>query len=129
MGQEVKLTIVNNTGTTVTCTDIRCEKFEDLNVGDQLASGFSATYIALTNDRVFCTFAQNPPGSGSWQLAMTNPEMTDNSACGSLNAGLQPYSPSGTPAQFTFILGQPNEADWDNPSVNKNKTITYGDCS
>ena len=129
MSNRINLKIINNTGTTVRCSDTSCEAFTNLSVGTTVANKGQDTFNSDTNDRIFCTFQQEAPGKGKWQLAMTCPEMSDNSACGSLDAGLQHYSPSGSPATFTFILGEPNLADWENPTENKGETISYGDCS
>ena len=129
MSTRVKLIVKNKTGLTVKCTDVRCEKFSDLKVGTTIAAGGENTFLTDTNDRIFCTFTEEAPGAGSWQLSMTCPKSSTNSACGSFNAGLQHYDKHGTPAVFTFILGEANLADWDNGSVNKGKTINYGDCS
>ncbi|MBK9246522.1 MAG: hypothetical protein IPM69_00015 [Ignavibacteria bacterium] len=53
-----------------------------------------------------------------------------NSACGiNGNEGLQTYNEHGTPANFTFNLGQVNQADWDSGSNNGRNIIQYDDCS
>ena len=124
----IKLTIVNKTGTDVKCTNIKCEKFENLVVGNTVANNGSNEFTSDTNDRIFCTFEQIAPGAGKWELAMTCPKSSSNAACGSLDAGLQKYSESGTPAHFTFNLGNKNLADWDSGDSNDGNVIPYGDC-
>ncbi len=125
----VNVTVVNNSGLNVKCTNIGCETFTKLSVGDTVAAGGQNTFSSDTNDRIFATFTEVAPGDGSWELSMTCPRSSSNSACGSLNAGLQTYEESGTPANFKFILGTPNLADWDSGSSNGGNVITYGDCS
>lgn len=129
MSTRVNLTIKNNSGVTVTCTDIRCETFTNLNVGQTIAANGSNTFTSDSNNRIFATFTENAPGIGSWQVAITCPKMASNSACGSYNAGLQHYEESGSPVTFTYILGTPNLADWDSGTSNEGNVITYGDCS
>ena len=129
MSTRVNVTVINNSGLTVKCTNTSCESFTNLSVGDTIAAGGKNTFSTDTNNRIFATFAEESPGIGAWQLAMTCPELSDNSACGSFNAGLQTYEEDGTPANFTFILGTPNKADWDSGSSNNGDVISYGDCS
>lgn len=128
MSTRVTLTVVNKSGTTLKCTNVGCESFDNLKVGDTIAAGGKNTFTSSTNDRIFATFEEDGPGIGAWQLAMTCPELSDNSACGSFNAGLQHYSESGH-GNFTFNLGSPNLADWDSGSSNEGNVISYGDCS
>lgn len=125
----VKLTIINNTGTVVKCTDVACETFTNLEAGSTVTNNGKSIFTSETNDRLFCTFEQEAPGKGVWQLAMTCPKSSHNSACGSLNAGLQAYAKTGTPAEFTFNLGEANQADWDHGDSNEGDTIPYGACS
>ena len=132
MSTRVKLVVKNNTGVVVECTNIHYERFENLSEGHTIAPGGENEYTTETSDRIFCTFTEQSPGAGSWQLAMTCPISSRNSACGSYNAGLQPYERRGTPVTFTFILGQPNEADWNHGDISTNMlqdVIRYADCS
>lgn len=129
MSTRVKLVVKNNTGMVLKCTDIRCEKFDNLSEGQTIAPYGQNEFTTETRDRIFCTFTEQSPGAGSWQLAMTCPTGARNSACGSYNAGLQPYERTGTPVTFTFILGQPNQADWNHGDTDVLKVIRYGDCS
>ena len=128
MSTRVILTVQNPFSIPVTCVDIRCETFENLSVGTVIPAGGSGVYQSETNDRLFCTWSNSE--GGYWQMAMTCPKASDNGACGCTpTAGLQKYEENGTPANFTFILGQPNQADWDSGSENNGDVITYGDCS
>lgn len=129
MSTRVNLTIVNNSGLTLTCTDIQCETFTNLKVGQTIAAGGENTFTSDSNDRLFATFTENAPGLGSWQVALTCPRSADNSACGSYNAGLQTYAESGTPAEFKFIVGTPNLADWDSGTADSGNVVPYGQCS
>lgn len=129
MSVRVELVVKNNTDIDVECTDIKCEKFEDLVVGSIIASKGEKTFSSTTNDRIFCTFSQKAPGAGKWQLAMTCPKSSHNSACGSYCAGLQKYERKGTPVTFTFILGTENLADWSHGDRDAHDTVVYGDCS
>lgn len=129
MSTRVQLLIKNNTGTTVTCTDIACEGFDDLNVGDTLENGGQKTYTSSSNDRIFCTFEQVAPGKGAWQLGVTCPKSSHNSAQGSFDAGLQTYERTGTPVTFTYDFGNPNQADWNNGDKDTGASVPYGDCS
>ena len=125
----MKLVVKNDTGMVLKCTDIRCEKFDNLSEGQTIAPYGRNEFTTETRDRIFCTFTEQSPGAGSWQLAMTCPTGARNSACGSYNAGLQPYERTGTPVTFTFILGQPNQADWNHGDTDVLNVIRYGDCS
>jgi hypothetical protein len=121
------VTIQNPYNTPLKCVDIPCAKFTNLFVGDTIEPAGQRTYSSDSNDRVFVTF-QNSFG-GSWQLAMTSPKSSSNSACGiTPSSGLQPYEEHGTPVAFTYILGQGNLADWKNGDKNTGAVVTYGDC-
>jgi len=129
MSTRINLTVENKTDLEVKCTDISCKTFSGLSVGDTIAPGKSFKCTSDTNDRIFCEWAQESPGSGNWQLAMTCPKSSDNSACGSNKAGLHTYNRSGTPVSFTFSLSEENRADWNHGDENHGECITYGDCS
>ncbi|HVG08640.1 MAG TPA: lipase family protein [Thermoanaerobaculia bacterium] len=128
----VELVVNNNTGGTIECTDTSCELFDvpgfQLGIGATIPNGETGTYRSTTNNRIFATFA--PAGSGSpvWQMGMTCPKASHNSADGNSNAGLQTYSRTGTPVTFTYNPGQPNQADWNHGNENEGDTVTYGDC-
>ena len=126
----VKLIITNTTGATLTCTDIGCEAFDvtPLNVGDTIPPGGTGTYASSTNDRIFCTW-KSSVGGGVFQMGMTTPKSSSNSAYGSFYAGLQNYQGSGTPCTFTYVPGTPNEADWNDPNQDNGTTVAYCDCS
>ena len=129
MDTRVILIIVNNTGHAVTCTDIRCGAFSNLNVGDTLANGATGTYTSDTHDKSFVTWAM-APGPGAWEMGMICPQFSHNSAYGSAKAGLQHYSRTGTPATFTYHLGQDNQADWSSGnSYCPTNGLNYGGCS
>jgi hypothetical protein len=123
--------VVDNSANSVPviCADIACQPVDGLAVGQSIAAGVMQTFTASTNDRIFCRFV-NSNGS-VYELAMTCPKSSHNSAGGILGLeGLQPYSRTGTPVNFTFSLGNPNQADWDNGSTTNpnNSLVTYGDC-
>ena len=127
----VTVRIVNSSNQRLRCTDVTpAGAFSNLFVGDTIAANGSSTYTSDDNDRIFATFTEDSGGIGSWQLAMTCPKMSDNSACGSYNSGLQEYGTSGS-ASFEFDLGTPNQADWDGPwdhtSQVEYNVIVYGD--
>ena len=125
----IVLIVTNNYDLDVECTDIKCQKFDDLKVGTVIPAGGVGIFESSTNDRVFCTFEQVRPGAGFWQLGMTCPKSSSNSAQGSFRAGLQKYRRRGTPVTFEYVLGQPNRADWDNGRQDKGENVPYGHCS
>lgn len=134
----VTLVVNNKLSVPIKCTDIRCKSFDvpgsTLTEGTIIQPGETGIYKATTNDRIFCKW-ESVGGGGVWYLAMTQPKSSGSSACDCLslsavypgNAGLQPYD-NNVPATFTFNIGQPNLADWDNADKNKYNVITYGDC-
>jgi hypothetical protein len=129
MSLRVKLTIINNSNVAVKCTDTKCAPIAKLQKGTIIPAKGKVTFLSDTNDRIFATFEEGSPGRGSWWIAATCPLTSSKSACGSINAGLQKYHESGKPAHYTFILGQPNLADWDDGSSNNGDVIQYGACS
>lgn len=128
----VEFIVVNNTGLAVQCVNTCCEGFDvpgfTLSVGTTIQNGQRGTFRSATNDRIFATFTE-VGGAGAWQMAMTSPKSSRNSACGSLMAGLQIYSRTGTPTTFTFIPGQPNQADWNHGDKDDGDVVRYCDCS
>jgi hypothetical protein len=128
----VELIVNNNTGGTIECTDTSCELFDvpgfQLGVGTTIPNGQTGTYRSTTNNRIFVTFAP-AGGSPTWQMGMTCPKASHNSADGNQNAGLQTYSRTGTPVTFTYNPGQPNQADWDHGNEDEGDTVPYGECS
>lgn len=128
MSSRVILNLVNNTNGDVTCTDISCETWNNLEVGQVVKSGSSISFNADTNDRLFLTW-KNKEAGAVFYMAMTCPKSSTNSACGyDTLSGLQTYKKHGTPATFTFNLGEINNADWDNGDSNHNINVSYGSC-
>ena len=129
MSTRITLVVVNNTGSDVVCADTHCESFDNLEEGTVIKNGTTGTFSSSTNDRIFATFVMEV-GAGGWEMGMTCPKSSSNSAYGTAKAGLQPYSRSGTPCTFTYVLGEENQADWDNgDSYTRSKGLRYGDCS
>ncbi len=125
----VKLTINNQTGNTIKCTNTKCESISGMEGGvTTIADGESKTFTATSSDRIFCTWVEEG-AYGAWEMGMTCPKSSSNSAYGSTNAGLQHYDRSGTPVEFEYIPGTPNQADWNHGNQNNGDTISYGDCS
>jgi hypothetical protein len=103
-------------------------QWDNMDEGTEIEKGQSRTFTSSSNNRLFCEWT-NEYGA-IWQMAMTCPVGSSNSACGiSKNAGLQKYLESGTPAQYTYLLGQPNDADWKSGSENNGNVIPFGQCS
>lgn len=128
----VKVVIVNPYDIPVTCahSDDVCSnaQWDNMPVGTVIAPNTSLTFTSESNNRLFCEWT-NKYGA-IFQMAVTNPEMSDNSACGiTVNAGLQQYSESGTPVTYTFKLGTSNLADWDSGTENNGNVIDWGSCS
>lgn len=128
----VILIVENPYDVPVTCTHSNdvCSNsaWDNLPVGTVIAANSQQTFTSQSNNRLFCEWT-NKYGA-IFQMAMTCPKASSNSACGiSANAGLQEYAEHGTPVQFTYILGQQNQADWDSGTVNNGNTIPWGDCS
>ncbi len=128
MSTRVTLIVENSTGQTVKCTDTRCASFDNLNSTTTIPDGEKGTYTSESSDRLFCTFEQED-GNGVWEMGMTCPKSSHNSAQGSAQAGLQTYDQEGTPVTFTYKLGEENEADWDHGNKNDGDHVAYGDCS
>ncbi len=130
----VNLVVKNNTNAEVTCTNISCGTFTNLAVGATIAAGGTGSYTSSSNDRLFIRWEPTEKGVvhvfGMHEMAMTCPKSSNNSACGITQfAGLQTYEEHGTPVDFTFILGTPNLADWDDGSANNGEVVVYGSCS
>lgn len=124
MSNRVHLRVLNATNGEVKCTDIRGGSFENLKVGDVIASRDMGVYASADNSRIYCKFEAESLGSKIyWELGMTNPKMSGNAAQGSDNAGLQPY---GSDGNFTYVLGFKNAADWENRSEDKGVRVDYG---
>lgn len=127
----VELVVVNTTNAPLQCTNTCCEGFDvpgfELSIGTQVQPGQSATFRSETHNRLFATF-QPLGGSSAWEMAMTCPRGSHNSACGNPGAGLQTYSRSGTPATFRFIPGQANKADWNHGDRDDGDVVKYGNC-
>ncbi len=129
MGTRVKFTIENNTGKTLQCTDICCESFEGLNKDDKIPNGETKEYTSNTNDRIFCTWVvEESSPSIEYQMGMTSPKSSHNSAYGSVKAGLQKYERTGTPVAFTYKPGNDNKADWNHGDHDTGDTVNYGSC-
>lgn len=127
MAETRVILIINNPfDTVVTCTNVSCEKFDDLSVGTVIPAKGSGTYTSPTSDRIFVTW-ESPTG-GYWRMGMTVPKSSSNSACGYGNEGLQHYN-DDVPCKFIYDLGQPNQASWDNPTGPGDGNPSYGDCS
>jgi hypothetical protein len=131
----ITLIINNTTSNTVICGDIACQPIPGMLVGTTIPAGQTSTYLIPTNDRVFCRFVS--PDGQVYELGMTCPKNSHNSAEGCLgNEGLAAYEQEGTPVTFTYNLGGPNLADWNNgnkPTPQKNFTpnntiVAYGAC-
>lgn len=130
MSTRINLTITNSVSPaeTIVCRKILCQNIENLNVGTQLKPGDSGHYTVSTNDRVYCLWQGLVSGT-EYQLAMTCPKSSHNSAAGYGSAGLQTYSRTGTPVSFTFEVGTKDLADWDNGNSYEGNAPTFGDCS
>ena len=124
----VTLTIKNPSELAVVCTEVKCEKFDNLHKGTTIAAGGENTFNTDTSDRIFCTFKEEGAGIGAWQMGMTAPDSSPNNAYGTYNAGLQRYNKHGD-LKLVYILGTPNHADWDDPSENHGSVVPYGSCS
>ena len=126
MSNRINVTIKNATSQDLKCTNLSCATLDGLSVGDVIIEGKSKSYTASSNDRIFVQFTGD--NSVVYNLAMTCPELSDNSATGFGNGGLQQYSGSGTPANFIFRLGEGDKACW-----SSGKSVSfgprYGDCS
>tara|TARA_R110001599_G_scaffold57665_2_gene158887 strand:+ start:1409 stop:3829 length:2421 start_codon:yes stop_codon:yes gene_type:complete len=76
------------------------------------------TRISLLNDNdragIYYSLGKNIP----IHLSFTCPKLSGNSAEGSPLAGLQHYPEHGTPALFTYIIGEVNSACWSSGSSN-----------
>ncbi|MCB0696523.1 MAG: hypothetical protein KDC07_04115 [Chitinophagaceae bacterium] len=126
------VTITNPFSTPVTCSQSNdvCSNsaWDNLTPGTVIQPGASGTFTSQSNDRIFCEWTD--ANGGVFQMAMTSPKSSSNSACGiTPRAGLQAYERHGTPVDFTFILGTANKADWDNGSENQGNIIAWGACS
>jgi len=96
--------------------------------GTIIKPGETKKFEIPTNDRVFCEFA-TMDYSAVYRMAMTCPKSSHNSAAGYARSGLRPYSRTGTPVYFEFLLGQPSYADWNHGDENHEDAPDYGDCS
>jgi hypothetical protein len=92
------------------------------------------TFTNDTNDRVYVTWVD--ANGTSYEMGMTCPKSSSNSAAGYTGGnlgdpGLQVYEKSGTPCTFTYKIGTPSQASWDNPSgpVNQEQNPDYGTLS
>ncbi len=130
LATRITLTIDNSQNSApVTCADIACQPIAGMYVGLTIKAGKQQVFLISTNDRVFCRFVDS--NENVYELGMTCPKSSSNSAEGCLGKeGLQAYEDSGTPAAFTYILGGPNLADWNDPSTStpNNGIVAYGDC-
>jgi hypothetical protein len=119
--------IKNNFSIPVKCTSIPCAEFKDLKVNHVIEAHSEAVFQSDSNDRLFCEW-RNTDG-GFWQMAMTCPKGSSNSACGiSPTAGLRMYDPKGTPANFEYILGEDNLADWKSGDENNGDIVDWAKC-
>ena len=124
MSTRINLTIQNTRKVPIECVVIGCEPVNGLDVGDRLAPGEVGNYTIDSNNRVFLSWAEVVDDSplASWdmihQMAMTCPISSGNNACGlTAFAGCQPYDAGAkAPVSFTFFVGFPNLADWNNPN-------------
>ncbi len=123
----IKCVIHNTTLEKVICTNIVCEKFDNLEINDQIDSGHILTIFTATNNRIFCSF-RGAETLTEYKLAMTCPKSSGNNACGYGNAGLHPYN-SHKLLLLRFDLGQKDQADWDNDFSYKGAEVPFGDCS
>lgn len=129
MSTRVKLRIKNNTGKTVRCSHISCQQFDDLKAGVTIRNGQERTFHSGTNDRVFVIW-EWVDGPAAWEMGMTCPRSSRNSAYGSYRAGLETYNRTGTPVTFTYDLGNHNRADWGNgDGYIPTAGLRYGECS
>jgi len=124
----INLKIKNKTDESIVCRKILCSDIRGLDVGDQLSINDEKSYTVDTNDKVFCLW-EGMITSTQYQLAMTCPKSSRNSAAGYGSAGLQFYSRGGTPANFTFHIGKKDMADWDNGDEYKGNAPEFGICS
>ena len=115
MGTRVSAQINNTSSEPVECTNISCATLDGLSIGQVITKGDYKIYTSDSNDRIFVQFTGQLTGT-VFSLAMTCPELSDNSATGYGNGGLQIYSGSGTPAYFVFNLGQGDLASWSSGS-------------
>ena len=134
----VTMIVKNPFNSPVTCMSIPCATFNPPQDGDQsgavmlqvgtvIPANGTGIFVSQSNNRLFCLWTNSY--GGYWQMAMTCPKSSPNSACGlTPTAGLQGYSGSGTPTSFTFILGNANLADWGDPAVNKGDVIPWAEC-
>ena len=127
MGTRVSVTISNTTSEPVECSNLSCAALSGLSVGAVITKGDYKIYTSDSNNRIFVQFTGQVTGT-VFSLAMTCPELSDNSATGYGNGGCQQYSGSGTPANFTFNLGQSDQADWGG-GKSVPYGVSYGACS
>lgn len=133
MSTRVRVTIHNPYDKKVRCSlsNSVCPngQWDDMDEGTEIEKNSSRTFTSSSNNRLFCEWTNDEYGA-IFEMAMTCPIGSSNSACGiSKNSGLQTYQESGTPAQFIYILGNPNQADWQSGSQNDGNTIPFGQCS
>jgi len=123
----ITMTVTNNSGLDLNCTDVTPNTFSNLSIGTTIAKNGKNTFNSESADRVYCTFTEKDGGSGAWQMGMTAPQSSQNNAQGTFNAGLQGYNKHHD-LIISYILGTPNQASWaeptgpDDPSSN----VPYG---
>ena len=134
MSTRIHLTITNTTSLDLNCGSIPCESIPGMHAspetgvpGTIIKAGETARFEIPTNNRVFCEFA-TMDYTVVYRMAMTCPKSSHNSAAGYARSGLQTYSRTGTPVEFTFLLGQPNRADWNHGDGNYEEYPGFGDC-
>ena len=130
MTTRIKLAVTNsvNPKESIVCRKILCQNIDGLDVGTVLASGATGKYTASTNDRIFSEWEGLVSGT-KYQMAMTCPKSSTNSAAGYGSAGLQTYEKHGTPVSFTFNVGTKDKADWGHGDEYEGDAPDFGDCS
>lgn len=127
MSIRVFCSITNKTAENIKFVRALCKGLDGLGPDSIIVPGQSITYTAETNDRIMVTFEGTQSGT-SYNLAMTCPKLSDNSASGFGNGGLQHYEEEGTPANFNFHLGEGDQASWSSGN-SISYGVTWGECS
>ncbi len=124
----IHLEILNSSTEAIICRNILCQSVDGLNIGWTVQPQQSGAFSSRTNDRVFVLFQGLTSGT-EYQLAMTCPKSSPNSAAGYGSGGLQTYDRSGTPVTFRFCIGSNDMADWGHGDEYTGDSPDFGNCS
>lgn len=135
--QRVNVKLTNTLENPIICRGVLCQGLQNPKTGalwadgDVIEPGALVGMLSESNDRIFAQFESQIKGVNTgimFQIAMTVPGSSCNSAAGYFgNEGLQKYN-DDTPATFIFNIGEKNLASWSDCNGLGTDPPAYGDC-